>query len=155
MNAPHVIHPNAVYDREAVVITLGFPKTILLREIGLGRLRCAKRAGKYFILGQWLLDWIEAAELKSEQQEFSFRLYEPSDTCSPTRLSEDPIVESQRTESLDAETAPHIEPACARLTTAQHQQLTDGETQEKYRTEYIRQLRQRSCPGCGEGEQLF
>jgi hypothetical protein len=41
-------------------------------------------------------------------------------------------------------------PADETLTEAQEQALADADTQEKYRIEYLRQLRQRSCPGCGE-----
>lgn len=33
--------------------------------------------------------------------------------------------------------------------------LTDAEMQAAYRREYLRQLRQRSCPGCGEGDEVF
>lgn len=33
--------------------------------------------------------------------------------------------------------------------------LMDAETQAAYRREYQRQLRQRSCPGCGEGDEVF
>ena len=29
-------------------------------------------------------------------------------------------------------------------------QLTDAETQARYREEYLAQLRRRACPGCGE-----
>lgn len=36
------------------------------------------------------------------------------------------------------------------LTDKQRAQLQDKETQEKYRREYLRQLRQRECPGCGD-----
>jgi hypothetical protein len=34
----------------------------LPREIRLGRLRTSKRAGKYLILGGWLLQWIADGE---------------------------------------------------------------------------------------------
>jgi hypothetical protein len=153
MNAPHVIHPNAVYDREAAAIALGLPKSTLIREISLGRLRCSKRGGRYFIIGQWLLDWIAAAELKSKQQEFSFRLYDPQDSSACP--CEDPDVHSQSTEPSSQNGEQLSNSACAILTGEEQKSLTDAETQEAYRLEYIRQLRQRSCPGCGEGEQLF
>jgi hypothetical protein len=32
--------------------------------------------------------------------------------------------------------------------------LADSVMQEKYRREYLRQIRQRSCPGCGDDEIL-
>jgi hypothetical protein len=33
--------------------------------------------------------------------------------------------------------------------------LADAEMQAAYRREYLRQLRQRGCPGCGEGDEVF
>lgn len=38
------------------------------------------------------------------------------------------------------------------LTAQQETDLTDAATQERYRAEYLQQLRRLSCPGCGEGE---
>lgn len=63
MNAPHVIQSQAVYDREAARIALGLTKTTLARELRLGRLRCSKRAGRYYILGDWLLEWLANGEV--------------------------------------------------------------------------------------------
>lgn len=34
-------------------------------------------------------------------------------------------------------------------------QLSDAELQERYRREYMNQLKQMSCPGCGEDFSLF
>lgn len=34
-------------------------------------------------------------------------------------------------------------------------QLADAELQERYRKEYLAQLRRLSCPGCGEGDAIF
>jgi hypothetical protein len=58
-----IIDPKAVFTIESARSTLGLAKHCLPREIRLGRLRVAKRAGKYLILGQWVLEWIEAGEL--------------------------------------------------------------------------------------------
>jgi hypothetical protein len=58
-----VIHENAVYGLEQARTALGLAKATLGREIRLGRLRVAKRAGKYLILGSWLLEWIAAGEI--------------------------------------------------------------------------------------------
>jgi hypothetical protein len=58
-----VIDPRAVFTIEQARSTLGLAKNCLPREIRLGRLRVSKRAGKYLILGRWLLEWIEAGEL--------------------------------------------------------------------------------------------
>lgn len=64
MKLPHVIVPNAVYDQEAARLALSLTKTTLSRELRLGRLRCAKRAGRYFILGAWLLQWLRDGEMR-------------------------------------------------------------------------------------------
>ena len=62
----HVIHTRAVYDREAARHALGLSKSTLRRELRLGRLRCSKRAGRYYILGQWLLEWLESGEMRRD-----------------------------------------------------------------------------------------
>ena len=36
------------------------------------------------------------------------------------------------------------------LSPAEKEQLSDAETQARYRDEYLAQLRRRACPGCGE-----
>jgi hypothetical protein len=58
-----VIDPRAVFSIEQARCTLRLAKHCLPREVRLGRPRVAKRAGKYLILGQWLLEWIEGGEL--------------------------------------------------------------------------------------------
>ena len=63
MKVPHVIVPNAVYDQEAARLALSLTKTTFSRELRLGRLRCAKRAGRYFVLGEWLLQWLRDGEI--------------------------------------------------------------------------------------------
>jgi hypothetical protein len=59
-----VIHPTSVYSLEAAREALGLARATLGREIRLGRLRVSKRAGRYFILGAWLLEWLEAGEVR-------------------------------------------------------------------------------------------
>ena len=61
-NVP-VIDPRAVFTIDQARSTLVLAKNCLPREKRLGRLRVAKRAGKYLIMGQWLLEWIAAGEL--------------------------------------------------------------------------------------------
>jgi hypothetical protein len=39
------------------------------REVREGRLRVSKRAGRYYLLGAWLLEWIAAGELPHRQRE--------------------------------------------------------------------------------------
>src|SRR5262249_10660522 len=61
---PHVIASTAIYSLVQAQQALGLRKSTLAREIREGRLRVAKRAGKYFVLGAWLLAWVEGGELK-------------------------------------------------------------------------------------------
>jgi len=63
MNNVHVIQPTAVYDLVTGRAALGLAKGCLPREIRLGRLRASKRAGKIFILGEFLLEWLQDAEI--------------------------------------------------------------------------------------------
>lgn len=65
----HLIHPSAVYDRDAARKALKLKKSTLTRELRLGRLRCSKRAGRVLILGQWLLEWIESGEIKPAKRD--------------------------------------------------------------------------------------
>jgi hypothetical protein len=60
--APHVIHPTAVYDLAQARAALGLAKGTLSREIPLKRLRVSERAGKKWVLGAWLLAWIEEGD---------------------------------------------------------------------------------------------
>src|SRR4051794_17537461 len=60
---PHVIHPTAVYTVAAAQEALGLRDSTVRREVREGRLRISKRAGKHYLLGSWLLDWIEAGEV--------------------------------------------------------------------------------------------
>jgi hypothetical protein len=59
--AAPVIEPRAVYTLAQARTLLDLARSCLPREIRLGRLRAAKRGGRVMILGQWLVDWIEAA----------------------------------------------------------------------------------------------
>ena len=62
LSEPHVIHPYAVYTAASLRAALGLTKTTVAREVRLRRLRVSKRAGKYFILGSWVLDWLRDGE---------------------------------------------------------------------------------------------
>jgi hypothetical protein len=66
---PHVIHPTAVYSLPAAAAALGLARETLPREIRLGRLQARKRGGRYFVLGQWLLDWLAGGEPHRSWQE--------------------------------------------------------------------------------------
>jgi hypothetical protein len=43
-------------------------RTTLNRELRLGRLRVAKRAGRYFLLGEWLLSWLRNGEVPRKEK---------------------------------------------------------------------------------------
>ena len=62
--APHVIRANAIYSLATARAALGLKAATLPREIRLGRLRVSKRGGRYFLLGQWILDWLRSGELR-------------------------------------------------------------------------------------------
>src|SRR4051794_16914603 len=54
----HLIEENAVYSAPAVQQALGLAKGTLRREIRLGRLQVSRRAGRYYFMGSWLLEWL-------------------------------------------------------------------------------------------------
>jgi len=58
-----VINPNAVYGVEEATEALGLPKLTIKAEIRKGRLRASRRARQYFILGEWLLEWLRDGEV--------------------------------------------------------------------------------------------
>jgi hypothetical protein len=49
---------HGVYTISTARAALELAKETLPREIRLGRLQARRRGGRYFILGQWLLDWL-------------------------------------------------------------------------------------------------
>lgn len=59
---PHVIDPNGVYSVEAAMDALWLKKSSIRREVREGRLRIAKRCGRHYLLGAWLLEWLAAGE---------------------------------------------------------------------------------------------
>jgi hypothetical protein len=48
---------------------LGLAKATIGREIRLGRLRVSKRAGKYFLMGEWLLQWLRDGEINRSRKD--------------------------------------------------------------------------------------
>jgi hypothetical protein len=59
--------PTAVYSLVTGKEALSLADGTLKREIRLGRLRASKRAGKYLILGAWLIEWIENGEVCGQE----------------------------------------------------------------------------------------
>jgi hypothetical protein len=62
-----VIHPTGVYTVAQVRAMLGLRQSSLRREIREGRLAVYKRCGKYFFLGEQLLDWLRGGEIRRTQ----------------------------------------------------------------------------------------
>jgi hypothetical protein len=58
------IQPNTVYTIGQARALFGLRPSSLAREIRLGKLTVAKKSGRYFILGSWLLQWIENGALE-------------------------------------------------------------------------------------------
>jgi hypothetical protein len=59
-----VIRPTAVYRPGQLQLALGLASHTVSREARLGRLRTAKRAGQVYVLGRWVLEWLEGGEVK-------------------------------------------------------------------------------------------
>ena len=59
-----VIHPLAVFTLPQLTATLQLAAGTLPREIRLRRLRASKRAGRYYLLGEWIIEWLRAGELQ-------------------------------------------------------------------------------------------
>jgi hypothetical protein len=58
-----VIHPNAVYTMNTLRRALGLRPGSLPRALRRAELRYAKRCGRNFILGSWVLHWLEGGEV--------------------------------------------------------------------------------------------
>jgi hypothetical protein len=59
----HVIYPTAIYLVEDARRVLRLKESTVRREVREGRLRVAKRAGRYYLLGEWLLQWLREGEI--------------------------------------------------------------------------------------------
>src|SRR5262249_32917386 len=64
---PHVIHPHGVYFIDDAERLLRLRRSALRAEVKEGRLRVARRRGRYYLLGAWLLEWIRGGELHREK----------------------------------------------------------------------------------------
>jgi len=68
---PVLLPDHAVYFPDDARKLLRLRSSTFRREIREGRLRVSKRAGKYFFLGKWLVEWIEGGELRRQVQAFA------------------------------------------------------------------------------------
>lgn len=67
--AVHVIDPTAVYFVDDARQILRLKESTIRREVRGGRLRVAKRAGRYYLLGEWILEWNRSGEVRRTSQE--------------------------------------------------------------------------------------
>jgi hypothetical protein len=63
----HEIKRDAVYTVETATKPLDLADTTILTEIRRKRLCASRRAGRYFILGEWLLRWIAEGDVREEE----------------------------------------------------------------------------------------
>jgi hypothetical protein len=61
---PAIFYPNGVYRRNDLMHMLGVPMSGVRRAVREDGLRRSKRGNRYYFLGQWVLDWIAAGEIK-------------------------------------------------------------------------------------------
>jgi hypothetical protein len=61
--AVHAVVPTGVYFVDTFRKLFRLRKSTVRREVREGRLRIAKRAGRYYLLGKWVLQWLEEGEL--------------------------------------------------------------------------------------------
>lgn len=64
-----LIRPTAVYSVAEAANLIGLPTSCLIRDSRRGILRVSRRGKKHFILGAWLLGWIEAGEVRRGHRE--------------------------------------------------------------------------------------
>src|SRR5262249_21734273 len=69
MSEPHTIHPTSVYSVDEAQAILRLKDSSIRREVREGRLKVAKRCGRYYLLGKWIIEWLETGQLKRDQRE--------------------------------------------------------------------------------------
>lgn len=58
-----VVHPGSVFTAEEFRAALKLKKSTLASEVRAGRLKVSKRAGRYFVVGARILEWLAAGEM--------------------------------------------------------------------------------------------
>jgi hypothetical protein len=58
------IPTDSIFTLDELRQVLGLPKGCLPREVRMGRLRVAKRAGKYWTFGSWVAEWLTSGEVR-------------------------------------------------------------------------------------------
>jgi hypothetical protein len=62
------IDPDTVYTEGSVSLALDLPLATLARARREGRLRYSRQGQRILILGQWLLDWLNATSLPAGKE---------------------------------------------------------------------------------------
>jgi hypothetical protein len=68
---PTRINADAVYTDVTASMALGISLSALDKGRRDGSLRFSRRAGKVLFLGSWLLQWIEAGEVRADRPEIA------------------------------------------------------------------------------------
>jgi hypothetical protein len=62
--ATRIVNPQQVYLTNELRAVFELRKSTLRHEMREGRLRISKRAGRYFVLGEWVLEWLREGEIQ-------------------------------------------------------------------------------------------
>jgi hypothetical protein len=60
----HAIDAAGVYFPDSLQAIFRLRKSTIRREWKAGRLRISKRAGRYYVLGEWLIEWLRGGEIR-------------------------------------------------------------------------------------------
>jgi hypothetical protein len=63
-----VIPPDAILYLSELQALLHLPATCLKREVRLGRLRVARRSGRYMTTGGWVMEWVRTGEVRPKSR---------------------------------------------------------------------------------------
>lgn len=64
MDRCEVVDPNAIYDTHALALALKVADCAIWRAIRRGEMRYSHRCAKNYVLGKWVIEWIESAGKK-------------------------------------------------------------------------------------------
>jgi hypothetical protein len=60
----HTIDARSLYFPDTLQAIFRLRKSTIRREWKAGRLRISKRAGRYYVLGEWILEWLRGGEIR-------------------------------------------------------------------------------------------
>jgi hypothetical protein len=65
------IPPTAIFTAAQLIELLGLTANTIRRAVRRGDLRVSRRAGKYFVIGAWVHQWIEGGEVQRQRHKLS------------------------------------------------------------------------------------